>query len=1356
MTYSFDGSANTSSVSANFCSNLMTPPYTGGGAFPGPPGGFAAECIGATPVTGSATLSGTAPTASSIPETITVSPAQFSALQTLVGGLYQPVYLTRVWSSGGLDILTVQPFTLGQLIVANNDTISIPSTGGTLSVLANDTVGGGAATSANAIVFVNNPGGLSGLTVNGSMQIVVPANAAGSYTVTYDICDALPGGTINCATGTVNLTITGATPPVANPDTATFAYGVGGTVVVIGNDTVAGVPATTINALVTITANGGIAGLSVNGSKDLVVPAATAPGVYVATYQLCDAASPATCTTSTATITISPPAVVAAGDTATVAFSGGTAVVLTNDTFQGAAPASTTDVVVTITNPAGLSGLSVNGAGAIVVPSGSNAPGTFGVVYQICAVVAPATCSSATLSLTISAPVLVAAADAAPVPFSGGSVAVLVNDTISGSPATSANVVVTIQNAAGMTGLTVNGAGAIVVPVGTNAPAAYPVVYQICAVLSPATCTTATATVTVAAPVISATPDPGLSISTAGGLLTVISNDLIDGTPASAANSNVTIIAPGGLTGLTVNASRQIVVPTNAAGTYTITYQICSSVAPASCATTTATVTLTATPLTLVVTPDSVSVPTSGGVANVFSNDTVGGSPASSANATVSLTSTGGLAGLSLSSAGILTIPAATPGNRVASYQLCQLGLPANCASANISIAVSSVVVANPDALSLPASAGGIASVIANDTVDGAQATSSNGVVTLTNTGGLSGLTVNSQMQIVVPAAVAPGNYTITYQLCAVLSPSACAQGTLSLAIAAPQVAALNDTVTIPDTGGTINVIANDTIDGLAASASNSTVSIVSAGSLTGLTVNANRAIVVPAVPSGSYTITYRICSASVSSSCANANVALTVSPTARAIVLADDRITVSPLGGTVNVIANDKMAGAAVVSAQVLLSISDTGGVAGLTIASSGVVTIPAISPGSYVATYKLCQSNVPTNCATARIFVTVSQTTVIGNPRIPPTAPGPAGITTPPKIIGVNPLLFTPPVPTTAGQVGAPLLLGETKVGFGSRSIESITRLVIGGQQIPVFGAEFRYTGSGNITYRWEVVQPGDPEPTPLDLIPAPALSIENQLRQAQFTLIERGEVFLAPFGRYFLKGPDPAKLPRDIDGKYLVLLRIEANSANIGDPISGASPYPVNPMTYFVMRGQEPEIPAEDEPKSDDPATPDEPGSTPRGDENSLLPSNDPAAIEKRNRNKNRFSARTGVAEFSSLGQLPNTGGPAHDGGNLQYRATGSIWPSLKPGTITGAGSVAKADGSVQFQWAEFKDAGNYRLVIDAGTAATSQRMVRPLKSGTTQLELGSSQLPARGMMRWRIEAYSSEAKLIAFSPWIMLSK
>ena len=180
------------------------------------------------------------------------------------------------------------------------------------------------------------------------------------------------------------------------------------------------------------------------------VPVGAIPIVYAVTYQLCDAASPVTCTTSIATITISPPTLVAAADSATVLFRW-----YRNGADQRYLPRSRPGddhrCCGDHHQSAGLTGLAVNGAGAIVVPSAANAPEPLAWCIRFVPSLLPPR-SSATLTLTISTPILAAAADAAPIPFGGGRSRVFANDTISGSPASSANVVVTIQNAAGMTG----------------------------------------------------------------------------------------------------------------------------------------------------------------------------------------------------------------------------------------------------------------------------------------------------------------------------------------------------------------------------------------------------------------------------------------------------------------------------------------------------------------------------------------------------------------------------------------------------------------------------------------------------------------------------------------------------------------------------------------------------------------------------------------------------------------------------------------------------------------------------------------------------------------------------------------
>lgn len=1239
LSYSYDGSVNASSPGASYCPTVNAPIFPGpGGAFPGPPGFFAGSCGGAVAVTGTGALSGTAPTAGTITETITVAPADYSQL-LMLAGLYQPVYVSRVWSAGGTDIFTYQWFQLAQPIAANADVGSVPAGGGTVNVIANDTIGAAPASPANAVVLIISGGGLAGLTVDPALNIVVPtAQPPGSYAVQYSLCDALSAGA-NCVTATATVTVIGGVV-VAGADAATFAYGVGGTVSILANDTVNAAAATSANATGSITANGGLTGVSLNGILQMVVPTTALPGIY-------------------------------------------------------------------------------------------------GVTYQICNIAMPASCASAVATITISAPTVAAAADAATIAFGGGNVNVLANDSFQAGVATTTNVAVTITNAAGMTGLTVNGAGAIVVPAGTNAPAAYPVVYQICAIVSPAVCSSATATITISAPVITATTDPSQTIPLGGGTVTVITNDLIGGIPATPANSLVTITAPGGLAGLTVNGSRAIVVPASPSGIYTVTYQICAVLAPAACASTTAVINVASVALSLVVGADNFTFTAQGGNGNVFGNDVVGGVTASAVNAIVSIVSNGGLTTLSINSAGVLALGATPPGIYSVTYRVCQATLITNCANGTITITVTSIAAAVNDTANVQVTGGSI-SVLANDTVLGSPASASNSTVTITNAGGLTGLTVNSAMQIVVPPNLAIGNYTLTYQLCPTATPAFCVTANVALTIAAPAIVATADTLAVPDTGGILNVLANDTVGGQPATAANATVSLISAGGINGLTVNANRAIVVPAGSlAGSYALVYRVCSIVAPSACANANVALTVSATARTLVLQDDRVTVSVTGGNINVLTNDTANGIAIVPAQFVLSLVDSGGLNGLMLAANGVATIPPVSAGAYTATYRACQASLSSNCANARIFINVSQTAVPGGSttttRRPPSVPGPAGVFTAPTIPGVSTLLFTPAIPTTAGQVGATLLLGETKLGYGLHSAGTNFKSYRVDQDSEPFGAELRYTGSGVITYRWEVMQPGDPEPSDFDLVPAPALSLDDQLRQTTYNLIERNDIYLPLFGRFFLRGPDPSKLPRDVDGTYRILLRIEADTTSTGGPASGASPFPIRPITYVIQPASRREREAAE----------------------AIRAANPDNVVAGASRNRDRFQARTGVAEFSSVGQVPD-GGNVLEGGSLKPRPVGQPYPTLSPGKVSVMGANLQSDGNMELQWNEFKDAGSYRITIDTGNTLTAQTYVGVVRSGTTVLKLALTQLPAAGTLRWRVEAYSAEGKVVGQSDWQVLKR
>ncbi len=134
------------------------------------------------------------------------------------------------------------------------------------------------------------------------------------------------------------------------------------------------------------------------------------------------------------------------------------------------------------------------------------------------------------------------------------------------------------------------------------------------------------------------------------------------------------------------------------------------------------------------------------------------------------------------------------------------------------------------------------------------------------------------------------------------------------------------------------------------------------------------------------------------------------------------------------------------------------------------------------------------------------------------------------------------------------------------------------------PSWFADIKYTGTGTLMGRWEVVLPGEELPAAEDLLAEAALPLELRGTQRRWMQLERFSVFLPPTGRVRLPGPDPARLPRDVDGAYLVLLRIEASDerdgrssldavgAGSGFVASGAvAGFPMPTLRYFVGSGE-----------------------------------------------------------------------------------------------------------------------------------------------------------------------------------------
>jgi len=136
------------------------------------------------------------------------------------------------------------------------------------------------------------------------------------------------------------------------------------------------------------------------------------------------------------------------------------------------------------------------------------------------------------------------------------------------------------------------------------------------------------------------------------------------------------------------------------------------------------------------------------------------------------------------------------------------------------------------------------------------------------------------------------------------------------------------------------------------------------------------------------------------------------------------------------------------------------------------------------------------------------------------------------------------------TGNGIAAPFSLTDVQLGFGQSTgisasgQEPQVLFVEPGKKPPAVHAEIKYTGSGRLRGRWEVVRPGEALPDERDLLPESSLPVEERGSQARFTQISRFNVFLSSGGRYTLQGPDALKLPTQVPGQYLILLRIEAS--------------------------------------------------------------------------------------------------------------------------------------------------------------------------------------------------------------------
>ncbi len=230
---------------------------------------------------------------------------------------------------------------------------------------------------------------------------------------------------------------------------------------------------------------------------------------------------------------------------------------------------------------------------------------------------------------------------------------------------------------------------------------------------------------------ILANPDAGQITSPNGGIAiaNVLANDWVDGTGATTANAQLSLVSSASPNlSLNLATGAVVVAAGTPSGTYSLVYQISATASPSLTSQATATVTIPLYPIVAREDQGTAS-PSTGGVAvaNVLANDTLGGLPASLARVQLSLVSTTN-PGVNLdATTGRVTVAAGTPlGTHLLVYQIKELANLANGAATIVTVTVQpyAMTAMNDYARGSSKTAGVLlANVLANDTFAGARAT---------------------------------------------------------------------------------------------------------------------------------------------------------------------------------------------------------------------------------------------------------------------------------------------------------------------------------------------------------------------------------------------------------------------------------------------------------------------------------------------------------------------------------------------------------------------------------------------------------------------------------------------------------
>ena len=670
------------------------------------------------------------------------------------------------------------------------------------NVLSNDKLYGNGATTSNVTISEVTPNANVKIDTTTGQVKVQPNTPAGTYTVTYRICDKnTPTACSNVATVTVK--VTSSIDAVNDPDQTIPTTG--GTVDILNNDKLNGNPVTKDQVNISIDSDGGLTGVSIDPTTGkLVVPNGTTLGTYTVTYKICDKANPTVCDTATVKITVPAitPSIIANDDPdQTIPTTGGTVDILSNDRLNGN-PVTKDQVNISIDSDGGLTGVSIDPTtGKLVVPNGTTS-GTYTVTYKICDKANPTVCDTATVKITVPATPTIKANDDPDtnIPRTGGSIDILSNDKLNGGQATKDNVHITIEDNGGLTTAMIDPTTGKLVVSNNSTPGTYTVTYKICDKVNPTVCDTAKVKIIIAPGTIhniEAVDDGVWEVGTQGEFLTpsVLNNDRIGsktGLNASDVLIERTQGQPAPDSHLVMNDDGRITVKSGIAiGTYIYYYTIIDRANNNQTSSAKAIIKV----VSFVAQQDEYSLTNTKDreqkTPSVITNDEMDGKKPPVIGTDVTLTpGTPSHPNLHMNPDGTITIAPNTPdGVYTYDYTICRVSNPTDCKTTQAIINLHPSLVANDDdytahPVNVIHDAAVVGNVLENDTLGGASITDPTQVtITLVDNGGLVGVSFAPNGEVTVPQGAPAGTYKVRYNLCMSQQSSVCDDAVVTIVV---------------------------------------------------------------------------------------------------------------------------------------------------------------------------------------------------------------------------------------------------------------------------------------------------------------------------------------------------------------------------------------------------------------------------------------------------------------------------------------------------------------------------------------------------------------------------------------------